>query len=396
MVVLQINTLYKRGSTGKILAGIEHACDLQGIEHYAAFRYGGNMINDNHVFTVSSWLDCHVHNRLAHITGLQGSFSFIKTVLFLRKVSKIRPDIIHLHNIHGSYINHKLLFKYIQKNNIYLIWTLHDCWAFTGGCPHFEKINCYKWKEKCGNCPLAKSNNQLIDTSKYNLYKKRKLFSAVKNAIIVTPSFWLKKLASQTYLNKYQIRVINNGIDLNVFYPRGAIFRENHNLDEKYIILGVAFNWDHSKGLDVFIKLADILSSDYTIIMVGINDSIKESLPDNIISIPRLENQHELAKIYSSADIFLNPTREDTFPTVNIESLACGTPVLTFNTGGSPEVLDDKCGKIVPDDIDDIVATIMNIKEINPFSREYCVNKAKRYDQDLLFTKYAELYNDLV
>ena len=130
--------------------------------------------------------------------------------------------------------------------------------------------------------------------------------------------------------------------------------------------------------------------------MVGINDSIKESLPDNIISIPRLENQHELAKIYSSADIFLNPTREDTFPTVNIESLACGTPVLTFNTGGSPEVLDDKCGKIVPDDIDDIVATIMNIKEINPFSREYCVNKAKRYDQDLLFTKYAELYNDLV
>lgn len=302
---------------------------------------------------------------------LQGRFSYFKTLSFLKKVKKYSPDIIHLHNIHGSYLNLKLLFKFIKKNNIRVIWTLHDCWSFTGHCPYFDMINCEKWKKGCYNCPAYKNYpKSYMDNSKINYRFKKRIFSGVDKMTIVTPSKWLGNLAKQSFLEEYQFKVINNGIDLNIFKPTESDFRQKYHCEGKFVLLGVAFGWGPRKGIDVFVDLAKRLDDRFQIILVGTNEKTDKILPDNIISIHRTNNQKELAEIYSAADLFINPTREENYPTVNMESLACGTPVLTFDTGGCAEIPDESCGMVVAkDDIDSLYNEIIRISKEKPFSK---------------------------
>ena len=396
MKILQINTVYAKGSTGRIAQGIHDICQKHHAECVTAYRYPeqkGVVLDDT--LTVSSWWDCHIHNRLARYTGLQGCFSRLKTRRFLKKVKKFDPDIIHLHNLHGNYINLPLLFRFIKKHKIKTVWTLHDCWTFTGQCAYFTIANCNKWKAECRSCPQFKSQKSAVLKMHEN---KRKWFLGIDSMTLVTPSKWLNELVSQSFLKDYSTVIIQNGIDLSVFSPTESDFREKYNIPHgKKILLGVAFVWDKRKGLDVFLELFKRLDKEkYQIVLIGTTDAVDSMLPEGIISIHRTNNQKELAEIYTAADLFVNPTREEMFGLVNVEANACGTPVLTFRTGGSPECIDETSGAVVDcDDIDAMEKEIIRICSETPYSAEACRLRAEAFDMNEKFEEYIRLYEQL-
>lgn len=388
------------GSTGNIMLEIAETAENGG--YTAAVCYPQSRDNSRKQkekdFIIGTRFSRNIHLQLAGITGLNGCFSYFSTLKLLKKLDKLKPDIIHLHNLHNCYINLPMLFKYIKKHNIKTVWTLHDCWSFTGHCPHFDMIGCDKWKTGCYSCPQYKEYpKSLFDNSKYMYRLKKKWFTGIKDMTIVTPSEWLAGLVKESYLKDYPVKVINNGIDLNVFKPTESDFREKYALENKYIVLGVAFGWGRRKGLDVFVELARRLDKEkYKVVLVGTDDNVDKLLPENIISIHRTQNQTELAEIYTAADVFANPTREENYPTVNMESVACGTPVVTFNTGGSPEMLDETCGAAVAkDDNDAMYNEIIRICEAKPYSLEACIKKAKGFDKNEKFGEYIRLYEVL-
>jgi len=402
MRIVQINGGAK-GSTGKIMMGIADIARTQGHEVMCASpitttnRDAGE---DCGYYRIGTFNSRRVNVALARITGFNGCFAWFETYKLLKKIDEFKPDIIHLHNLHDSYINLPMLFSYIKKHNVPTVWTLHDCWAFTGQCPHFTMVKCDKWKAGCYGCPQYKEYPaSLYDNTKKMWQLKKKWFSGVKNMTIVTPSEWLAGLARESYLKQYPIEVINNGIDLNVFKPTHSNFRKQYGIPgDKYIVLGVSFAWGYRKGLDCFVEMAEKLGEQYQIVLVGTDDEIDKNLPHNIISIHRTQNQKELAEIYSAADVFVMPTREENYPTVNMEAIACGTPVVTFDTGGSPEMLDDKTGIVV--EANDIEATKKAIKDICEKKRcndeEYIVAYSKNFDMKKRFAEYIELYANVL
>lgn len=402
MRIVQINGGAK-GSTGKIMMGIDEVARAQGHEVMCASpitttnRDAGE---DCGYYRIGTFNSRRVNVALARITGFNGCFAWFETYKLLKKIDEFKPDIIHLHNLHDSYINLPMLFSYIKKHNVPTVWTLHDCWAFTGQCPYFTIVKCDKWKVGCHNCPQYKEYPaSLYDNTKKMWQLKKKWFTGVKNMTIVTPSEWLAGLARESYLKQYPIEVINNGIDLNVFKPSHSNFRERYEIPaEKHIILGVSFAWGYRKGLDCFVEIAEKLGEQYQIVLVGTDDEIDKNLPHNIISIHRTQNQKELAEVYSAADVFVMPTREENYPTVNMEAIACGTPVVTFDTGGSPEMLDDKTGIVV--EANDIEATKKAIKDICEKKKcndeEYIVAYSKKSDMKKRFAEYIELYANVL
>ena len=340
MRIVQINGGAK-GSTGKIMMGIADVARTQGHEVMCASpitstnRDAGANCG---YYRIGTYNSRRVNVAFARITGYNGCFAWVETYKLLKKIDEFQPDIIHLHNLHDSYINLPMLFSYIKKHDIPVVWTLHDCWAFTGHCPHFTIAKCDKWKTGCHGCKQYKDYPaSIFDNSELMWKLKKKWFTGVKNMTIVTPSEWLAGLAKESYLKEYPIQVINNGIDLDVFKPTKSDFREKYGISpSECVILGVSFGWNYKKGLDCFVKLRNELNEQYRIVLVGTDSSIDKQLPSGIVSIHRTQNQKELAEVYSAADVFFNPTREEVLGLVNLESLACGTPVVTFNTGGSP------------------------------------------------------------
>ncbi len=404
MRIVEINMTHA-GSTGKIMLHIAKTARDKGnkVQTYSAIPYSKKpqknlpKIEGHKYF--GSYVEGFIHIVLAHLFGNNGMHSVLATKRLIKDIKKFNSDVIHLHNLHNFSFNFPMFFNYVKKNDIKLVWTLHDCWAFTGHCPHFDMIGCDKWQTDCYNCPQYNKGylKTWVDGSKKMHLRKKKWFSNVKNFTLVTPSKWLKGLVEQSFLNKYPIKVINNGIDLSVFKPTDSDFKEEYGLQNKKIILGVSFGWGEKKGLDVIIELAKTLPKNYQIVLVGSDDGVDKLLPDGVLSIHRTNNQIELAKIYSAADVFINPTREDTFPTVNIESLACGTPVITFNTGGSPEIIDETCGIVVDkNDIEGMYNAIINVCENKLFSKEDCVNHAKNYDMSDKFKEYVDLYEEVM
>ena len=397
MRILSINS-GNIGSTGNIMIQIAQKAEMGGNETLIAVpksRDNSHKRVKNQIF-IGNRISRNLHRKLAQIMGKHGVFSFFSTLNFLREMKKWEPDMIHLHNLHGWYINFPLLFKYIKQNNIRVIWTLHDCWTFTGHCPHFDMIGCDKWKTGCYQCPQTREYPaSYTDTSKWMYEHKKKWFTGVEDMTLVTPSQWLADLTRQSFLKDYPVRVINNGIDLNVFKPTESDFRKKYSLEDKFILLGVAFGWGKRKGLDVFIELSRRLDERYQIVLVGTDENVDKQLPENIISIHRTQNQTELAEIYTAADLFVNPTREENFPTVNMEALACGIPIVTFKTGGSPEIIDENCGVVVEkNDIGGMQREIARICENRPFSREACIKRAQNFDMNDKFAEYVELYEE--
>ena len=395
MRIVQINGGTK-GSTGKIMFGIADVARAQGHEVMCASPITTTNRDDGKncgYYRIGTFNSRRVNVALARLTGFNGCFAWIETYMLLKKIDEFNPDLIHLHNLHNSYINLPMLFSYIKKRNVPTVWTLHDCWAFTGQCPYFTIKNCSKWKTGCHSCSQYRDYPaSLYDNTKKMWNLKKKWFTGVNNMTIVTPSQWLANLARQSYLGEYQIVVINNGIDLNVFRSTPSNFRSRLDIQkDKHIVLGVSFSWGYRKGLDCFVEMATKLGDNYQIVLVGTDVEIDKSLPKNIISIHITQNQKELAAIYSVADVFVMPTREENYPTVNLESIACGTPVVTFDTGGSSEMLDSNVDRVVP--VDDIDKLINEIKNTCTMSKKQFQKKNLDYiNMETKFYEYITLY----
>ena len=402
MKVVAINIVHN-GSTGHIMLNISKLLEKNGDETktFSARSFSRKYVKmppapQNHSY-FGSYLERGIHMILGMYMGLNGLFSYFGTRKIIRECKRISPDVIHLHNLHAFCVNLPQLFRYIKKNNISVVWTLHDCWAFTGHCPHFIMAKCNKWQTGCHHCPQPEIYPKMyLDTSKKMYKLKKKWFTGVNDMTLVTPSQWLADLVGKSFLKDYPVKVINNGIDLSVFKPSESDFRNKYNCVDKHILLGVAFDWGVRKGLDVFVELAGRLPEDYQIVLVGTDDNVDKQLPSNVISIHRTQNQSELAEIYTAADLFVNPTREEVFGLVNVEALACGTPVLTFRTGGSPECIDASCGSVVEvDDIFSMENEILRICTEKPYSKEACLERAKKFDMNERFEEYVKLYEEV-
>ena len=395
-IVLVNTVLY--GSTGNIARQLKSLAEENGMQAYTVTAYARNRktkYSDKDI-VIGNYFDRYLHLWLSKVTGRSGIFSYFSTLKLVRRLKRLYPDVLHLHNLHNAYINLPLLFKFIKKNNIKVIWTLHDCWAFTGRCPYFDMYACDKWKTGCFNCPYPRDSYPIADrdrTSKmWNL--KRRVFTGVGDMTIVTPSEWLAGLVKESFLKDYQVKVINNGIDLDIFRPTKGKTYNALKATDKFIVLGLAMDWNKRKGLDVFKELSDKLDDRYQILLVGTDDSLAEELAKhNIKCINRTSSQQELAELYTAADVFVNPTREDNFPTVNIEAMACGAPVITFDTGGSPESLDADSGFVVPkEDVESIIEAIEKICRDKTIIRDNCVKRAQRFDKRERFAEYIRLY----
>lgn len=390
MKIVQINAACGVGSTGKICVGISKLLCAEKIENYILYSAAGNGYELG--ISCSDEKYMKLQALKSKMMGNYGFNSQKATCKMIRELERIRPAIVHLHNVHGHDCDLGTLFGYFRKRNIKVIWTFHDCWAFTGYCPHFTMEKCDKWKSCCRECVQYKRYSWFFDRSKALFERKRALLSGV-DLTVVTPSAWLAELVKQSFLKDCPTYVIPNGIDLSVFRPSESDFCQKHGIEDKKIILGVSFDWSKKKGLDVMIELSKRLPDDYRIVLVGTNEKTDEVLPENILSVHRTQNQRELAEIYTAADVFVLPTREENYPTVNMEALACGTPVVTFRTGGSAEMLDENCGTSVEcNDVDALEREIVRICTEKPYSAEACLRKAKEFDQNERMKEYVELY----
>jgi glycosyltransferase involved in cell wall biosynthesis len=315
------------------------------------------------------------------------------TARFIETIDKLKPDLIGLHNIHGYFLNYPLLFKFIKEKNIPVVWTFHDCWPFTGHCSYFESVDCEKWKTHCEKCPLTRNYPKaLMDRSYQNFEDKQNAFLGVQDLKIITPSTWLAGLVKHSFLKSYPVEVIHNGVDLKTFKPKA---KESKNDD--HIILGVANTWDARKGLQDFIELRKILPLEYKIVLIGLSDKQIKHLPKGIQGIQRTENVEALVDWYNKASVFINPTYVDNFPTTNIEALACGTPVLTYNTGGSPESVDHQTGTVVEKGdikaLSKAVLAMFKNKETIDACRQRAVEK---FNSNERYTDYLRFYEETI
>lgn len=395
--LLQINVTANWGSTGKIAEQIGLCAMEHGWKSYIAY---GRMMNPSKskLIKIGSQIDVYEHYVESKCLDNEGLASRHATIKFIEKIEEIKPDIVHLHNIHDHYLNYKLLFTYLAKLNIPVIWTQHDQWATTGHCM-YTVCECERWKEDCHDCPLSRWFS--LDRSRRNYQLKKFLMAEIKSLTIVPVSEWLGNIIRQSHLKTRPIQVIHNGIDIHTFSPQITTIYERYGIcPGKIIILGVAAVWDERKGLRDFYALAERLDKEkYAFVIIG-KLSENKSVKDNycqMVFIDRTQNALELAQWYSAASIFVNPTYQDNYPTTNLESLACGTPVITYKTGGSPEAINEKTGIVVEQgDVNGLAEAIMKLKD-SPLSAEDCRKRAEEhFDKNKCFEKYIDLYTHLM
>lgn len=399
MKLLQINAALNKGSTGRIAEHIASLARSRGWETY--MMHGARYVNnsDMHTLQTVTSLGEKVHAVKSMLFDAHGLGSTLATKRIVREIERINPDIIHLHNIHGYYINYMVLFEYLRSVDIPVVWTLHDCWTMTGHCAHFDVIGCERWKTECYKCPLKRDypKSLLLERSKRNYNLKKQLFTSVKNMTIVPVSRWLGEIVKESYLGCYPCMVINNGVDLQLFSPIENDLRTQLNIGDRTVLLGVATAWKDDKGLQEFIRLSEKPS--FQVVMVGVPKEIKQNLPQSIIAINRTNNQQELAAYYSMADMLVNPTYADTFPTVNLEALACGTPIVTYRTGGSPESVTEETGMVV--DKGDFEALVKAIEEVRSKGKTHYSHACRQravalYNKDDRYEDYMTMYESLL
>lgn len=396
--VLLINVTCGFGSTGRIVTGIYDELTRRG--YTCKVAYGRNYAPKGYdAYRIGTEFDVNVHGVLSRITDRHGFYSKKATKELIEEIKEFDPDIIHLHNLHGYYLDVDGLFKYLRESKKQIIWTLHDCWTFTGHCTHFEFAGCNRWKEECGKCVQLREypKSLVFDSSKKNLSQKRELFSGIPGMKLVTPSKWLKEKVENSFMGEYPVAVVPTGIDTEVFRPSVSDLKTKYGIKNKFVILGAANPWRERKGYDEFIKLSEKISDKYAIVMIGLKDKqIKVLSGKNIIALKRTDSIQEMAAWYSAADAYVNLTFEDTFPTTNIEALSCGTPVVTYRVGGSPESLTTDCGFIIdPSDIDGVINALEKIRKGKDMT-EKCLERASLYSAPKRFAQYyCEVYEPL-
>ena len=394
MKIAQINTVCGNGSVGRITVDIYHALKKNG--HEGKIYYGRRTAPDGvDAELFGSSMDMGTHVLRTFFEGTHGFGSKNQTKKLIELLKTDQPDLIHLHNIHGFYLNVEELFAYLKTCGKPVVWTLHDCWAFTGHCAYFDYVQCDKWKTGCKSCSQHKDTYPYAlfrDASALNYERKKAAFTGVKGLTIVTPSNWLAGLVKESFLKAYPVKVIPNGIDLERFVPQTGTKGERH------LVLGVANVWDRRKGLKDMVRLFECLPKDaYEVAVVGVSKKQLKELPEGMIGIEHTKNVEELMQLYSKAAVYVNPTLEDNFPTTNIEALACGTPVVTYATGGSGEALDESCGRVVKKgDIDELCLAVKELCEKSENMRDACRARALSYNKYDRFGEYLNLYEESI
>lgn len=405
--LLQIGTCITQ-STGRIAQQIGERAISEGWESYIAFPAREPMTASKSKLIHIGWkADQYFHALMTRIFDCCGFLSCCSTKKLIRQIEDIKPDVIQLHNIHGYYLNIPILFDYLKHSGIPVVWTLHDCWAFTGHCVHYTCVHCMKWKTGCYDCPRKKTypNSFVFDRSKQNYKAKKKAYADMPDLTIVPVSYWLGDVTSQSMLGQYPIHVIQNGIDVNVFRPRTeavAKVRKQYGLEGKYVILGVATGWSEEVGFSTFFRLRNQLPSHFAIVMVGCTPEILQQLPDGIVGISRTNNEDELAEIYSSADILFNGSYQETFGLVTAEAISCGTPVIVYNATACPEIVTAETGYVAdPMDEMQVLTYILEDDALRPEHRKSRSQMCREYalthfDKEMKYKEYVDLYISLI
>ncbi|GGW51680.1 glycosyltransferase [Arenibacter certesii] len=395
--LLQINSVVNTGSTGRIAEDIGDYVMSMGWKSYIAYGRYGNKSN-SHLIKFGSKYSNYWHAVLTRLFDKHGFGSKKATKRLIHQIEKINPDIIHLHNLHGYYINIQILFDYLATKSTPIVWTLHDCWSFTGHCVHFDNIQCYKWQKLCSRCPQKNTYPKTIlyDNSKINYKAKKALFNSVKNLTIVPVSYWLQSLVEKSFLKENKIKTIHNGVDTAIFNKtKDNSVIDHYNLQDKFIILGVANIWSKGKGLNDFIRLSKSIEENEIIVLIGLNHNQINMLPKHILGIKQTESLNELRDFYCAADVFVNPSYQDSFGMVNIEALSCGTPVITYHTGGCPETISEETGYVVEQgNIDELLSSIRMVKNLtkDQFSNACRKRAQQEFEKNLKYKEYFELY----
>ena len=369
MKYLFINSVAGFGSTGRL--AVESCRELMAQGHQCVLAYGRACGDCGDVPTVriGSDLACRIHGLESRLLDDQGFGSRLATRRFLKWVEAYDPDVVWLHNLHGYYLNLPQLFAYLRRRNKRVVWTLHDCWAFTGHCAYFDYVQCQRWKTGCHHCPEkhAYPKSLLLDGSCRNYRKKRELFTSLSQMELIVPSHWLERRVKQSFLGKYPVQVRYHQVDRTIFRPRPSTFRQDHHLEGKTILLGVASVWDRRKGLSDFLELAGMLEEGYAVVLVGLNPQQRQNLPENVLALPRTATVEELAEIYSAADLFLNPSVEETFGMTVLEAQCCGTPAVVYADTACEEVAQTFGGLAVPRGAENLLEAVHKLtKEPNP------------------------------
>lgn len=400
MRVFIINTVCGSGSTGRIVTDLAEM--LIGHQHQPMIAYGygnPNNIEREYTYLVHSKVDYYNHNLSARITDHTGLYSKKATKKLICKIQEFDPDILNLHNIHGYFVNYEILFSYIKEAGIPVLWTLHDCWPFTGHCTHFSMADCYQWQEKCHNCIQLRRYPKCYfkgDVSG-NYTRKKEAFTGVKNLTLVTPSGWLTEMVMHSFLRDYPVEIIPNGVDLEIFKPDRKNVKINNIDSDKRLLLGVSSHWNEAKGLKDFIKLSENLDSKYQLVLVGLTDDQIRKMPPSIIALPRTASVHELAAYYATADAFLNLSYEETMGMTTVEAMACGTPVIVYNKTALPETVSEGCGEVVEaGDIDAVRGAINRLAGQKSDRKEALLSKSMLYEKKAQYKKYLDLYQTVI
>ena len=396
MKVLIINSDYGSGSTGRIVRDIKN--ELERKQDNCIVLFGReNCANDKNVFRVGNKVSVYFHVLMTRFADKQGFFSRRATKKAISIIDRFNPDIIHLHNLHGSYIDCKQLFDYIKTKKKPVLWTLHDCWSFTGHCSNYSFVSCSNWISICQDCPQKKEYpKSLVDRSPVNYETKKLCFTGCKNLKIVTVSKWLQGEVQQSFLKEYESIVIPNGIDLNIFQPVNCdSVKKRYGLYGKKTLISVASVWGPRKGLDLLRTIAKELGDEYRLLLVGLKENVVD-LPTNVISIARTDDVHQLAELYSAADVYINTSVEETFGLVSLEALACGVPVITNGFTANTELIDDTCGVVVP--VYTVGAYINAILDEKIWKIESisCRQRAEGYSKEKMIRNYLETYRSMI
>lgn len=409
MKLLQINPVLRQStSTGRIMREIGEVAMAQGWESYVAYSRGrdGEMQSSSKTIPVGSRFDVARHGLYTRLNDRHGLASSAATRRFITEIERLDPDIVHIHNIHGYFLNYRLLFDYLARSNRRVVWTVHDCWLYTGHCYYYSFAGCDRWQSGCGKCPQRSAfpKSWLFDRSAQNWLDKRQAFTSLpkERFVIVPVSDWIREEMRKSFLKDCDFRVIHNGIDLDVFRPLPDVeaVKTKYGLSQyKTIILGLASIWSKEKGLDDFITMSRMVASDERIVLVGVDDKTRKRLPENITAIRRTDNVEELARLYAAATAFVNPTWQDNYPTVNLESIACGTPVVTYRTGGSIEAVTPATGRIVAQG--DVAGLLAAVRDISARGKESYAAQCRAFaeahfrKQDR-YRDYLRLYRELL
>lgn len=401
MKVMQINAVYGVGSTGVIVEDLHNLALQNGIDSYVSYSSTNKNVDEiKNGYQIGSTLGKKIHALFCRINGKQGYYSSFATKKLIKHIEKIKPDIVHLHNLHSNYIHLNKLLDYLATKDVKTVVTLHDCWFYTGGCFHYTADNCSKWLDSCGNCPkkLKDTPAYLKDNSKQILADRKRFFSNIKDLTVVGVSNWISEEAKKTFFKEKNVITIYNGVDTEFFVPTTSNLREKYGLENKFVILGAANKWLSSINRETLNFVTKELPDDCVLVIIGCNEEQKKNLPKNVLPLGYISDRDELRKIYSMADVFANCTREESLSLINVEAQACGTPVVTYRNTGAQETVDNKCSfSVESGNAEELLNSILNIKENNEnnfFTKcslwvEYKFSRKNNYE------KYIHLYRIL-